>query len=157
MFFGTAFIGLSGTSFPVLNGNFSAGLVPGASPFTTLTVSASLAQTGVIPSDVGILQFEALTGGGPTVQDYFGVYMDGQRLQVLPMIDQPGTIRATFTADISAYAGHEVNLRFTSFFPYSLILDDIAFVPIPEPSTVSLLACAGLGLGFAHWRFRLRK
>ena len=163
LFLGTAFVGLSGTIFPVFNGDFSVLLKPGASPFTTLPVSASLAQVGLIPFNAGILQFRAtIDTFNPTIRDFFGVYVDGQRLQIFPTIEQTGPVTATFTADVSAYAGREVDLRFTSFNlgaagPNALILDDISFIPVPEPSTLGLFALGGLLLGFSRWRSSLRK
>lgn len=158
-FLGTAFVGLSGNSFPVLEGQFSALLKPGASPFTTLSVSSSLAQTGLVPADAGFLQFRATTGSiGPTVHDYFGLFIDGERLQVFPAIERPGPITAIFSTDVTRYAGREVTLRFTAFNlgpagPNSLILDDVSFVPIPEPSTWALFGLATVALG---WSLRRR-
>jgi hypothetical protein len=161
LFLGTAFVGLSGTSFPVLGGQFSVHLAPGASPFSTLSVSASIAQMGLVPADANTLQFRATVSTlGPTVRDYFGVYVDGQRLQVFPSIERPGPITATFTADISAYAGREVNLQFTSFnlmgYPNGLTLDDIAFVNVPEPSTWALFGLGAVVLGWRIFRPRRR-
>jgi hypothetical protein len=157
-FLGTAFVGLSGSPLYVLDGHFSARLNPGASPFTTLRVSASLAQTGLIPIGVNTLQFHATVSAfHPTIRDFFGVYIDGQRLETFPMLEDSGTLTTMFTADISAYAGREVDLRFTSFnlmgFPNGLTLDDISFVPIPEPSTWVLFGLATVALG---WSLRRR-
>jgi hypothetical protein len=157
-FLGTAFVGLSASPLYVLDGHFSARLNPGASPFTNLRVSASLAQTGLIPIGVNTLQFHATVSAyHPTIRDFFGVYIDGQRVETFPVVEDPGTLTGIFTADISAYAGREVDLRFTSFgdppYPNSLVLDSIAFINVPEPSTWALF---GLGAAVLGWRLRRR-
>jgi hypothetical protein len=134
----------------ILEGNYSVVLTPGAG-LAGEPASVSIAQTGIIPAEVNTLQFLAYASAfHPTIRDYFGVYIDGQRLQLSPAFDQPGSITATFTTDVSAFAGREVTLQFTSFplvgYPNSLTLDNIAFINVPEPSTWALLGLGALAL-----------
>jgi hypothetical protein len=158
-FLGTAYVGLAGTAFTPLDGQFSVMLIPGAGS-TGSAVSVSIAQTGLIPAGANTLQFLASAGAfHPTIRDFFGVFIDGQRLDVFPPFNQPGGITNTFSADISAYAGREVSLQFTSFqlggYPNGLKLDNIMFINVPEPSVWALF---GLGAVVLGWRiFRPRR
>jgi hypothetical protein len=68
-FAGTAYVGLAGTRFRPLAGQFSAVLQPGTGATGSL-VSVSLAQTGTIPVGVTTLQFLGSAGAfHPTIRD----------------------------------------------------------------------------------------
>jgi hypothetical protein len=155
---GAPFVGLSGTS-SVLQDNFSVVLVPGADAEPG---SATLSQDGHIPDDAQSLRFLGIVGGGPQptpLNDRLGVFINGQQVQVTDAFSEPGTYN--YSADISAFAGLDATLSFTSFaysqFPNFLILDGISFspVPVPEPSTFALLAITG-AFGWFYWRRKRR-
>lgn len=155
LYLGTAFVGLAGTSFQVVQGNFSVLLAPGANPFNLPeNVGVTISQTGHIPDYAHSIRFLGLVGyiGPPMPLDnHFGVFLDGQRLEVLS-----DPLSGNFVADISAFAGSDATLGFTSFNlgplgPNALILDSISFSaePVPEPGVFGLSA---LGVLLLFWR-----
>jgi hypothetical protein len=156
---GAAFVGLSGTSFPVLQDSFSVALVPGAG---SELGGVTLFQSGHIPDDAQSLRFLAIVGGElqRPLSDRVGVFIDEQQVSLTDAFSEPGLYN--YSADISAFAGRDVTLSFTSSHlgplgPNSLILDSISFstTPVPEPSTFALFAITG-AFGWVYWRRKTR-
>jgi len=122
----------------------------------TVPASASLSQTGLVPTGTKSLSFLAATAG------VFTVSLGGVTLN---LVSSPvaGQSYSLFQADISAFAGQTNALTFT-LFPddprqnnTALALDDIQFstTQVPEPSSLSLLVAGVLGLFF--WQQIRRK
>lgn len=115
-------------------------------------VSASIAQTGWIPSTANSILF---TASFP--------YASGWQLmiggQVIP-VSLMGIIGnyGNYTADVSSFAGQVEELRFVAL-PGSgptvnLYLTSITFssIAVPEPNVLSLSALGGLLLAWRRWR-----
>jgi hypothetical protein len=141
-------------SAPLIEGNYTAVLQAGRNPVisgTPLLVSASLAQTGLVPADSQSLLFKAFTAGTAFAVSLAGVNIPVYTLETFPTYTLYG-------GDISAFANSVAELRFTAFpnnYPGSTVfaLDSIQFSNqpiIPEPSTLSLFGLGALLLG---WRF----
>jgi hypothetical protein len=117
--------------------------------------SASIAQTGLIPSWAKSLTFQ-MALPGESFPQYFEVSVAGQTLQ-----NFGGKV------DISPFSGQEVEIRFTADHrPFStgglinnIIIDDIAFSVsvVPEPTTQALLAVVFLLFCFRFYRDRLTR
>jgi hypothetical protein len=128
--------------YQALQGNFSAFLFGGNSPFggpTTMTIS----QTGLVPYDAVsmLMDLDAETG--------FTVSLGGQTIMSSSLSES-----GEFSADISAFAGQTVQLSITvpssppgDINPNGLLIDDIRFVTIPEPNVFALFALGALLLG----------
>jgi hypothetical protein len=141
----------------VIQGNYTAFLEAGLQlGSSSISVDASLSQTGVVPSGTKSLSFLAFTNGP------FAVSLGGTNLNLIssPVAGQNYTL---FQADISEFAGQTAELDFTVFAanPYngrihSLVLDDIQFSPtaIPEPGAISYVM-AGI-VAFGIWRLSSR-
>jgi len=141
-----------------IQGNYLVKLYSGLTSPLPTAGNASIAQTGLIPSDAQSLQLKTGPGpfGGP-----FIVSIGGSTLSMTPVFS--GLNPAMYSGDISAYAGQVAELRIT--VPYDGIapfgqahtidLDDIQFStePVPEPSVIALLTLAGAAL---VWRMRRR-
>lgn len=95
-----------------------------------------LNQTGTIPANAAGLW---IFGTG-----HAQMFINGERV---------GDTIATPVADVSRYAGQEVNLEFLVASGGSIRFDILGFVPVPEPGTWALL---GTGLGAAYWICRKR-
>jgi hypothetical protein len=114
----------------------------------------ALAQIGQIPTTAQSLLFKARSAGP------FTVSLGGQPVSPVPLLSAPDY--TLFGADISAWAGQQTELRFTSIAPAagtgdnSLILDSIEFstTPIPEPSTFALF---GFSVVFAWFIWRHKR
>jgi hypothetical protein len=134
----------------ILEGNFTATLQAGGL-FSSLPVyPASLAQTGTLPSGIhSIMFYSAFTRPEITFNG-----------QVIPIglvgfgVSGTGTAYEILGGDISAFAGQNGELRFTSYasqgqFGSLTYLDNIFFSnqPIPEPSVFGLLGFVALLLG----------
>ena len=112
-------------------------------------VSASIAQTGVLPTGDNSLEFKAWAS--PTTT--FSVSINGNNLSLLNLGSGPNY--TLYGADISAYAGSSGTLEFSANSqgaPSFLELDDITFstASVPEPN-LAVLASLG-GLAFAVYR-----
>ena len=103
-----------------------------------------MVQSGMIPLDSRSLQF---LGNAYLPQ----VSLGGTALSFVPL--STGSNYVMYGADITPFAGQELELRFTApldmdrIFPYRTdsFLDSIQFstTPVPEPSTFALFAVAG--------------
>lgn len=116
-------------------------------------VQTFLSQTGTVPA--GARELSLLSNSAD-----FGVEFNGTRLTtLLPVgldIDSPSFLQDLLTysgewrGNIGSFAGEVVELRILNFSPSdgefspnTLTVDEIRFLPIPEPSTAALI---GLGL-----------
>jgi hypothetical protein len=126
-----------------IDGNYSVllqGIVPGS--------TASISQTGLIPTGTQSLLFEAQPGIGP-----MDVLIGSQ---VVPFAAVgSGANYTLYGANISAWAGDTEELTFSalggSYNNWNV--DDISFSPtsVPEPSIVALTAIGGLLFGTRKW------
>lgn len=152
---GSVAIALLDTNSPV------AGLIPGNNYTVVLQagesdsgfVSASIAQTGLIPSTAESILFEASIRYAAGWQ----VTVAGQNVPVTEI----STINSDFgvyAGNISAFAGQDAQLEFTALSgsgpTVNLYLDAISFStsPIPEPSGLALAALGGLCFAWRRWR-----
>jgi hypothetical protein len=143
---------LSASLGPVVDGNYSVQLTCGAGLGEAF--SASISQTGFVPSDARSLRFK---GGGPGLQ----VTLGGRSVSLVPIETPRGPMLA---ADISAFAGLQEELNFSAhvyqdgslFGVPNLALDSIEFSPqpIPEPGGWLLLLS---GWGFIGYWQKSRK
>ena len=134
--------GVGPYSFQPIRGSYSV-LLQGSS-MSGVQGSASLAQTGQIPSDAQALRFAV--GGG-----FCGYYVSFAG-QLLPLFQvSSGTNYVVMAADISSYAGQIGELRFTAMPRGWLFFDSVLFTPtpIPEPCAAASLA---LGTVVLLWR-----
>jgi len=140
---GSANIALHKEPGPTGKPNYFAYLISGGSLHGEGNVSASLQQTGTVPPDAKSLAF---VGGGLG----YSVGIDGTTLSLQPLMD------GRLAANISAFAGKTVTLRFSANFLGSgpplpqgfLFVDDIRFSPnalttVPEPGTWALFVLGG--------------
>lgn len=135
-----------------IEGNFTVALAAGSGG--TGFLSASLSQTGLVPSTTKSLQAKIVTGPEDFVFSLGGVAIPMYALSISPDYTLYG-------GEVSAFAGQTAELRITApSMPsdpfYGFRLDSIVFSPnqVPEPSTVGLLLFGALFLG---WRFLRRR
>lgn len=109
-------------------------------------VLAFLSQTGRLAP--GIRSVSLLTSSAQ-----FGLSLDGQAISMRPVGLDPASptyaedllsYRGEWTGDVSAFAGKVVDLTITDALPPTdfspLVIDQIRFLPVPEPSAAWLLA-----------------
>ncbi len=140
-----------GFAIPPLQGDYSAILQPGS--FGNLQgLSASIAQTGLVPSSAKSMQFLAALA----FTNDLVVTLGGQTLAVVSLGSN------LYGCDVSAFTGSVENLEFTIAYNNDHgndlnFLDDITFSTqaVPEPSPMSLLLAGVTVLGIR--RFTSRK
>lgn len=124
--------------FGAIDGNYSVllqGIVPGS--------TASISQTGLIPTGAESLLFEAQPGSGP-----LGIYVGGQIVSFSSVGSGPNY--NLYGANISAWNGDTEDITFSAFGGSynNWLIDDISFstTPIvtPEPSPFVLTAIGGV-------------
>ena len=157
--FGPAWMSLYSRAYdPIfaIEGNYFVQIYSGlVSPLPT-GAGVAITQTGLIPPDAVSLQLK--TWRAPTP---FEISIGGSTLSMTPVFT--GSNYVTHAADISAYAGQELELcigvTYDGIAPggqtHALLFDDIQFStePIPEPPVIALLVFAGAGL---YWHLRRR-
>jgi len=121
-----------------LQGNYSpylfGGVIPPAQP-TTMTIS----QTGLVPLGTTAILMDVQAQNG------FTASLGGQPVNMVPV--GGGTSFTEYSGDISAFAGQTAQLSTTvpsspigDINPNGLLIDDIRFVIVPEPSICALSA-----------------
>jgi hypothetical protein len=146
---GGAFVAIQGPQWPsseILQGNYSAYIA--GSEFSG-PGSAYIAQTGQIPQNSESVTFFAAAFGAPNAN--FQVTFAGQSIPII----QLGTTANydIMGGDISAFAGHTGELRFTALPNTGGFLDNIQFLtsPVPEPGTLALAAAGAVLFGLRRW------
>lgn len=116
--------------FPVY-GNFSFAMNPDFGPF-------SLSQVGDVPVGVSAISFVSYERPVSLFIDSHAIALDSVEIPVEPFVEHP---RFQVTADVSEFAGKEVELKFVTGNAGWYGLDNITFLSVPEPSTWALIAC----------------
>jgi hypothetical protein len=145
---GAASVDLEGTNndvgYPPIQGKYFV-LLQGVTG--ELPTTASLGQTGQVPSDAMSLIYWGSVGIG-------NISFDGN---VLP-VTQTGTVGSygIYEADIAPYAGQTGQLLFTANPNQFFFLDNIQFSPspVPEPTALGLSVLGGLLLAWRRWKIR---
>ena len=143
---GTTTVGLVNPSSPFFPGidDYSVLLQGG---FTAS--SASISQTGMIPSGTESLLFEAQPAAGP-----LDVFIGTQSVSFSAV--ETGPDYTLYSANISAWGGDTESLTFSAPEGYggnNWVIDDISFSPntVPEPSILVLTTIGGLIFGARKW------
>jgi hypothetical protein len=112
-------------------------------------IPVALTQTGLVPFQARSLQFLAYTDGSHVV------LLGGQQLPIVQLSNGPMFGTALYGADISAFAGKTLELRFQTGVNGDFI-DAISFSssPIPEPSTSAL---GFIGVAFLFFKRRVKR
>jgi len=120
---------------PALSGNFSVGL----------SSDSSLSQTAQVPSNAESLEFETISAAG------LELYLDGQIISIKEISADNGY--NTYGANLPAGTAGQVETL--TFFEdgSQTVLDDIVFLPTPEPGEGALLGLGTLVWG-VYWRTR---
>jgi len=130
-----------------IQGNYSVFLFGASSVYAPPDeqYSASIGQTATIPTTAESLTYWS---SGGALQATF----NGQPLDFL--VTGSTANYNIYSADVSAYAGQNGQLLFTTPVNDSALLDNIQFStsPAPEPSAFALTALGGLLLSFRRWR-----
>ena len=130
----------------IIDGQYTVILQPGFDPFGSgHDVSASISQTGLVPANAESIRFKALASG-------FSVSIAGQRLSLVTL--GMGASYTLYGADVSSFAGQAAALTITGLAQPNGggFFDSIVFSPspVPEPSIVALLLCAGVAFFLAR-------
>jgi hypothetical protein len=136
---GAPIVSLLGPPDPALEGNYSA-VLTGA-----VGTTASISQTGLIPSGTASLFFEAQPGGTGNL----AVSIDSEDIALVRVATFP--TYTLYGANISAWSGETEPLTFTALSaPFGVnpwAIDDISFSPtavVPEPNPLALTGIGGL-------------
>jgi len=122
----------------------------------------SIAQFGTVPAGADTLYFRA--GGGWSVEA-LTLTFDGHVLTPVVVEGLPNVAWGALEADVSAFAGLTGELRFTirdvqapegQWLFSNFYLDDIQFVPVPEPHVWALFGLGAIALAAAR-RHRKRR
>ena len=132
---------------PVINGQFSALLISANSGVAQPPTSASISQTGMVPTGTQSIQIKIKASADiPSAAD-FTLTLGGVSISMLPLSTTgPYTL---FEGNISAFGGLMKQLTITAPAPPVgvdfVALDDITFSSqfVPEPSSLALLALGG--------------
>jgi hypothetical protein len=151
-------LSLGGANVSIIDTNNSGGLLPLRGKYSVLLqgssfgapTAAAVGQTGQIPiNTLSLLFYQSLTIYG------LQVTFNGQ---AIPLFQTGATTNyAIMGGDISAFAGQTGQLLFSALPNLgNALLDNIQFSssPIPEPSSLALVALGGLWLGFRRWKRR---
>ncbi len=128
---------------PVTEGEYHLALSQRLNDVTGEFLSNSLSQSGEVPVDARSIQFYS-------PRNLFELRANDA---VLPLLEISGS-QKVFAADISAFAGQPIELKFTTLsgpFVYNVI-DAISFssMQIPEPSVCALIGLGALTLFFGQ-------
>jgi hypothetical protein len=148
---GVASIDILGPSWAALIDLYTVVLQPGFG--NAENVSASISQTGLVPSDALSLQFKA------DIFSAFSVSLGGEILSLIPLgTGQDSGSQLGYTlygANIAAFAGHVETLTITALAAPNTTdyFDSFDFSPssVPEPDIAALTAIGGLLFGARKW------
>ena len=136
----------SGIPLPI-QGNYSVLLEGASGIFGSDPTTASIGQTGNIPSTAQSVTFYLGDGSGT-----FQVSFNGQNIPYSTVGN--GANYTIYGADISSFAGQTGQLLFTATLQSGALLDNIQFSSsaVPEPSAFALGTLGALLLGFRRWK-----
>jgi hypothetical protein len=128
----------------VLEGQYTAWLQAGyAIPFGG-PYDVSIAQTGLIPDGTRTMAFMSIGSGGTDPAPSLHVSVAGQATPLYLLNTRPSF--NIYGVDVSAYAGQEAAIQFTSSGHLYLDLIRFTATPVPEPSMLGLIGAAGAAL-----------
>ena len=141
--------GLSG-SYHSLQGTYSPFLFGGIDGYGR-QVASTISQTELVPNGTTSILMDVY---GYPVQAWYGfsVSLAGQPVNMVPMLTFPSY--TLYRGDISAFAGQTAQLSITALppprgdvDPSGILIDDIRFVTVPEPSIFALSALGAFLIG----------
>jgi hypothetical protein len=152
--FGSPNVGIMHTNFyynistHAIQGSYSAILQAGT--LGTSVYSATITQNGLVPDNVKSI--EARIAYAPTADFIFSL----NGMPILMNVASNAQDYVLYRGDVSAFAGQSVLLSITApslpeYRYFTMLVDSIRFVPVPEPSTWALLGLGG-GLAFCFRR-----
>jgi hypothetical protein len=136
--------------YQAIQGRYSAFIFGGYDP--TRATSVTISQTGLVPTGAYQITMDVNAWYG------FTVALDGQPINMAPVATFP-SFTVYGSGDISALAGRTVQLSITAppgpnqlGPPNGVLIDDITFLTVPEPSAYTLSALSAL-----LWRVLVRR